>query len=269
MIDSESVSETEICSETEKTALEYDDEHVRSIRDFIEREYDHMESTLMPSKLTATSIKGRYLDDEASSHTIQRKKKSDKQKRPSFLEETGMTGAERGIALHLAMQFIDFGKCSSRESIEREVQRLKDIRVLSVAQAESVEVDKIYGFFMSELGQKLLMSDKIQREFKFSLLCDKSVYEIGAEAVKISDIQGDSVLLQGVIDCYFELSDGTIAVLDFKTDNVNEAYLQRHVKNYEDQIKSYAYALERITNKHVSESYLYFFKTESTVKMRL
>ncbi len=238
------------------------------INAFIRKDYPYSTSTMTPSKITATSIKGRYLDNEAVTNGVSRSKNAEKKKRPRFLEETGMTGAERGIALHLAMQFIDFDKCAKRESIAKEISRLKSLRILSCTQADSIDVDKIYDFFRSDLGEKLLSSKRIFREFKFSLLCGSEVYDIGAEAVKNRDIKNDSVLLQGVIDCYFELSDGTIAILDFKTDNVNKAYLDKYVKNYEDQVKSYAYALERITGKHVSESYLYFFKTGSAVKLR-
>jgi len=253
----------------EEKTIEAVKENTAELSAFIHKEYDYSESALLPSKLTATAIKGRYLDNEVTAETSAKRSKAEKQKRPRFLEEAGMTGAERGIALHLAMQFIDFEKCSDTDSIAAEIDRLRNQRILSSAQAESIDVRKIYDFFTSELGKKLLNAKHINREFKFSLLCDKSVYETGSKAVAIRDIKGDSVLLQGVIDCYFELSDGSIAVLDFKTDNVNEAYINRYVKNYEDQIKSYAYALERITNKRVSECYLYFFKADRAVKLQI
>ncbi|NLD87226.1 MAG: UvrD-helicase domain-containing protein, partial [Clostridiales bacterium] len=247
-----------------RPAADTDEEKIARIREQLGYQYEHLVATSVPSKLTATSLKGRYLDMEAVSGTPGKITYS---KTPSFLsEEQQMSGSEKGIALHLAMQFIDFKKCLSLEGIASEINRLREKRILTEKQAESVEPEKIHRFFISPLGKQLMSSPEFYREFKFSILCDVSINEEGAEAVKNTP-QGDSVLLQGVIDCYFVLPDDTLSLLDFKTDNVTGTFVEKRAKEYGEQIKSYAYALERITGKRVSEKYLYFFNADRAVKV--
>ena len=74
------------------------------------------------------------------------------------------------------------------------------------------------------------------------------------------------MLLQGVVDCWFE-TDGGITVLDFKTDRVTEEDLELRVAHYRPQVEAYAQALSRIFEKEVKESYLYFFQLNRFVKL--
>ena len=48
--------------------------------------------------------------------------------------------------------------------------------------------------------------------FKFSILTDAGAYDPAAA--------GEQVLLQGVVDCFWQEADG-IVILDFKTDYLN------------------------------------------------
>ena len=68
------------------------------------------------------------------------------------------------------------------------------------------------------------------------------------------------VLVQGVIDAWFEEADGTITVVDFKTDRVKaengeEILLERH----SEQLRLYALAVEQLTEKKVGKCVLYSF----------
>ena len=64
------------------------------------------------------------------------------------------------------------------------------------------------------------------------------------------------VLVQGIIDVYFEEEDGLV-VLDYKTDKVFHA--QDLVVRYRAQLEYYAQALERLTGKKVKERCMYSF----------
>ena len=69
--------------------------------------YPHRGAADLPSKLTATQIKGRAQDQEAAEHAAPPSRQGQPITRPNFIaEEKGLTPAQRGTALHLAMQYL-------------------------------------------------------------------------------------------------------------------------------------------------------------------
>ena len=110
---------------------------------------------------------------------------------------------------------------------------------------------KIAAFFDTEIGRKLRTGCPCLREFKFSILDDGSHYGDGLE--------GEQVLLQGVVDCALLEKDGII-VLDFKTDHVTESTVAAAAERYRLQVQTYAEALSRIYEMPVKAKYLYFFQ---------
>ena len=66
------------------------------------------------------------------------------------------------------------------------------------------------------------------------------------------------ILVQGIIDAFFEETDGLVLV-DYKTDYVEKGQEQELVKKYQKQLWYYARALERVWKKTVKEAYLYSF----------
>ncbi len=223
--------------------------------------YPHEAAVRLPSKLTATGLKGRFLDKEAAEEAemLETGAKSYVFDRPKFAaEDSPLRGAERGVALHLVMQYIDYKKCGSIEGIKAEIERLSARKIITARQAEAAEPDKILGFFRSELGRSLLEAEDILREFKFSLLVPAEEYFGGGE--------GEKILLQGVVDCCFE-KDGFLTVIDFKTDFVTEESQYERAETYRPQLEAYAKAMERITGKPVAKSILYFFRTNQAVEI--
>ena len=231
----------------------------------------------LPSKLTATQLKGRDLDAEASEEvgvsSAQEAGVSDGVAsapaerasrahfdRPRFASERlGLTPAQKGTALHLVMQYIDFSRCDSVEHIDAEIRRLVEQRFLTPQQGESVEPERILTFFTSPLGQELVGASALRREFKFSLLAPAQRYYPGIGS-------GEQVLLQGVVDCYFETSEG-ITVVDFKTDRVHGEKLEERAREYAPQLRAYGDALEEITGKPVRRKVLWFFSEGRAVEV--
>ena len=113
--------------------------------------------------------------------------------------------------------------------------------------------------FASELGKRILGADSIQREFKFSLLCDAG--QIFGSAA------GEQLLLQGVVDCCIE-EKGQLTVIDYKTDRVKTAEeIAQRARHYTIQLQSYAAAMERICGKPVKECVLYFLNAGKAVSL--
>jgi len=228
--------------------------------------YPYLSYADIPSKLTVTSMKERFLDTEADQnatcpigHDLHRHNI----RRPHFVMKQGLTAAERGTALHLAIQFVRFEMCRSLDGVETELKRLHTLRILNNKQYESVSAQNIYAFFCSDLGKRLMSSAEYFREYKFSILSHPDLFHADATAIQ-KPFGDDAVLFQGVIDCCF--SEGEeLVLLDFKTDRFtsDEEIRQR----YQFQMDAYGFALERITGKHVKERFLYLFSINKYLKI--
>lgn len=220
--------------------------------------YPHAAAEKLPSKVTATELKGHEEPDaEAVSLAV---KPHAPFRMPDFAKkDKPLTGTEKGIATHLVLQTMDFAKGGSREEIEGEVQRLCAQGFLSRREAEAVDVAAIAKLFASDLGRRMRGCSQVLREFKFSLLCDaEEIY--GAAA-------GEQLLLQGVVDCCLDEPDGLV-IVDYKTDRVRTTQeIAERGKRYRGQILSYARAMERIHGKRVKQCLLYFITPGKTLEI--
>ena len=230
---------------------------VEALGDALKFRYAHIAASRTPSKQTATSRKGRVKDQEAAENTDQTKLVARNWRKPSFLGSK-MHGAAYGSAIHSVLQYISYEKCLTLEGIREEIRRLANQRFITMEQSEMVDPTVLHRFFCSEIGQKLCSGTAYIREFKFSILDNGEEY--GAE------LEGEQVLLQGVVDCALLEEDG-ITILDFKTDYVTEDTILESAENYRLQVQTYAHALERIYQKPVQKSYLYFFRLDRFVEV--
>ena len=100
----------------------------------------------------------------------------------------------------------------------------------------------------------------MHREFPFAVLVPaNTVY--GEDAP-----ESDDVLLQGIIDMFVEMDDGTIHIYDFKTDYIaDETDEAAKVEHYRPQLAVYATALEAIYHKSITDKNLVFLRTGSQV----
>ena len=221
--------------------------------------YPYREAADMPSKLTATGLKGRFADAEVrdEARELQRVRRT-LRAQPRALSQQRLTPAQRGTALHMAMQFLDFAQTDSREAIEAQVKAMAEKKLLSPEAAQAVDAERLEAFFLSELGQKVKAAEKLRREFKFSLLADTRALRDPAYLALVPEPDADTILFQGVVDCFFEEEAG-ITLLDFKSDRVTQAAADETAKSYAPQLEAYACALSRITGKSVKAKYLYFF----------
>ena len=214
-------------------------------------------ATAMPSKQTATQLKGREKDEEAAQNSGIQRTFQRNWRKPSF---TGTTsgGQEYGNAIHKVMQYIRYEACGDLAGVKGELDRLVEQRFVTAEQAEAVSCETIFRFFDSELGAKLRMGNNVLREFKFSILDDAGRYG--------DDLDNEQVLLQGVVDCALIEDDG-ITIVDFKTDRVTDRSVTEVADRYRTQIDAYAQALSRIYQTQIKEKYLYLFHLGEFVQL--
>ncbi len=158
--------------------------------------------------------------------------------KPAFMEETQLTGAQRGTVVHrvLALLQLEPLRENLQEGLWQEMNRLLACGCITREENDVISHKSLMQFFQSALGQKMLESPVVRREWSFNLRME------------------ENTLLQGVIDCAFQ-ENGSWVLVDYKTDRIQdeEAFVQR----YAMQLEWYAKALERITGKGVKEMWLY------------
>lgn len=212
--------------------------------------YSHRAATVTPSKVTATQLKGRAIDQEIAEGTLPARRTAAPEK-PRFLQEKrGLTGAERGTAMHLAMQFLPLDTPAASEAVTAFAETLTARRLLTLEQAAALDIPALARFLASPLAERIRTAPQVWREYRFALLTDAGIYDVAAA--------GEEILLQGVADCVFETTAG-LTVVDFKTDRVTAAETSQRAEAYRPQLDAYAGALSRILEKPVTERILYFF----------
>lgn len=167
-------------------------------------------------------------------------------KKPDFIEKTNrLSAALRGTIIHFVMQNIDLAKTNSLGEIEGQIKDMVDRGMLDESFVFALDTGAILAFFQSDIGMRMKNADKIEREVKF--FTDVSALEIfpGID----ESVKDETVLLQGVIDCYFE-EDGEIVIIDYKTGNIDRP-------EYEKQVEFYAKGLSKVLKKPVKETVVY------------
>ena len=251
----------ETLEKSEKNALPEEDEEntaetgALGIREALDWRYPYAGAEDLPSKLTVSELKAGQERDEDSSYAV-----SEPQPRRTIDLSDGerpLTAAERGTAVHLSLQFIDYSRCGTLEGIKEELARLYGLGHLRESQYRAIDPQILLRFFRSDVGQRILRADKVYREQRFTLLEKASV---------LGGSDEDEVLFQGVVDCCFE-EDGALVVVDYKTDYVTAETLRDKAESYALQVRSYASAMERIRGLPVKEGVLYFLRIGEAVRV--
>ncbi len=212
--------------------------------------YRYEKSIKLPTKLTATTLPDEEKDEDAQPISREGHKTF---RLPDFTgDERPLTGAEAGTATHITMQFINFSRTGTMADIESEIARITALGLLSERQAKAVDRVSVLRFFSSETGKRILNADNVSRELRFSLLCPTEDF--------FEDADGESVLLQGVVDCLIE-EQGELTIIDYKTDYVTPDTLNDVTERYTKQLSAYALAMSRLTKKPIKGSLLCFLRS--------
>lgn len=218
-------------------------------------QYPFPEATRLQTKITATQLKGRPKDQEIAEGTWPSLLPVRIEK-PAFLTgERPLSAAERGTATHALMQYIALD-CAD---VAGEVERLVAEHRLTERQGRAVDTAAVERFLKSPLAGEMRAARRLWREYRFSLLVPGAQF--------LGDGAGEEeLLLQGVVDCFFETERGLV-VVDFKTDRVDGEDQRRRTEEYRPQIGAYSRALEQIFQETVERQVLYYFYTDTAVEL--
>lgn len=204
--------------------------------------YPYETVTALPAKVSVSSLK-------TEKETVLVPK-------PDFLEKKAPGGASYGTALHKIMEHLVPEENISPEKVKALIDLLVSQSIIEKSEADMIAPVKIAKFYASSVGKRILGSNAVYREQPFEVqikICD---------AYPELKTENESILLQGVIDCFFEEDDGLVLV-DYKTDRYADV-AEIHEK-YDRQLELYKYALEKITKKPVKEKIIYLFSTDTYI----
>ncbi len=167
------------------------------------------------------------------------------------LPKQQLSGAERGTLYHYVMEFL-----RRDEPAEDLLSRLAQKGLISAIEKDTINIAKIDCFRTGSLGRRFfdaLEKGKGFRERKF--IVGFPVQDVlGDRFTNLPD--GERIMVQGVMDMYFEEDDGLVIVA-YKTARVDDA--EELKDRYKRQLELYADAMEQITGKRVKETWIYSF----------
>ena len=163
------------------------------------------------------------------------------------------SGTRWGTLMHEVMQWLPL-QSYTRSSLRQALDSLALQGYLTDEERKAISEKRIYDFFQSDLGQRLLTAQRVERELPFSML-------FPANRVYPEMLDGEDLFLQGIIDTVF-LEEGSWVLVDYKTDRLDEEAL---VERYRIQLMLYKEALERLTPYPVKEVYIYSFRLERAI----
>ena len=172
-------------------------------------------------------------------------------------EEAAVSGAQRGTALHKALQYITPAADQTTATLRREIDAFVRQGLLSREEAKLVYVPVLAAFCQSDIGRRMAESPELHREYPFTVLL------AGGDPLPETE-KGEQILIQGVIDCLFREDDAWILV-DYKSDRLETADAFR--SRYAVQLALYKRAVEQITHRPVEETYIYSLHLQQEIRL--
>lgn len=207
-------------------------------------QYPYSDAVKVKSKYSVTELAG---GSTVSSDEILLQK-------PEFTREhEGLTAAQRGSAMHLVMEHLDFAKALEHGGsyIRETVEKLRSTGAFSEQEAKAIRIDQIQGFFAAPTGRRAAQARTLQKEREFILQ---------------KDVSGTQAIVQGIIDCFFEEEDGMV-IIDYKNSYVgSEAEEEELRQRYGEQLALYKEALEASWGRPVKETWLYLFYLKKFIR---
>ncbi len=186
---------------------------------------------------------------------------------PRFVQEVKENaGALYGTMVHRFLECLDFAGLPDFADekqglyfVKQQIDALCALGRMQEADAKRLNWKQLLGFLQSDTAKRMRAAAEqgaLEREKPFVML-------VPANLVWEDSRPEEDVLIQGIIDVFWEEADG-IVLLDYKTDHVDNA--QELGRRYKKQLELYADALSRFSDeKPVKEILIYSFALAETI----
>ena len=244
--------------------------------------HSHLENLHTKTSVSELKIAAMQEKDEAAFEMFEHPAKEEYI--PSFIQEKEetITGAVRGNAFHRVMELIDYPALyasifdalpenpevftkhvkEKNMALKVRLEGMLDAQVqsgrLTEQYRDAVSMRKLLSFFTDTIGYRMWRASAAGLLFREQPF----VYGIAANRLNPEFSSEEKVLIQGIIDAFFE-EDGKVILLDYKTDRVETP--EQLMDRYKAQLDYYTEAIEHIYGKKVEEKILYSFSLEMCV----
>ena len=168
-------------------------------------------------------------------------------------------GAVRGTAYHRALELLSFKDAASFGDLKAQLDAIKAQGLMAEEALRLVQPGVLWRFFQTPLAERMRRADEEGRLYK------EQQFVVGIPAREMDEADSDElVLIQGIIDAWFEDEDGAVLV-DYKTDRIGEGEEAVLLDRYRLQLIYYRRALEQITGKTVRQAFLYSLELQKEI----
>jgi ATP-dependent helicase/nuclease subunit A len=161
-----------------------------------------------------------------------------------------------------------------RHGVTEELTRLTEEKFLSRETAEAVRIDELERFFKSRFYQNLASATDVHRETRFNIFLPAEKFTESEDFAK--ELEGEKLLVQGVIDLFYTDADGKLVLCDYKTDRLSPAELrnplwaaQKLSARHGEQLAYYAKALEEICGRAPDRILIYSLPLGEAVEVKI
>lgn len=219
---------------------------INKLKDRLNFVYKYKELEGISTKVTATKLSSEGFESEYKLTS-----------RPEFMNKSKLNATKAGEALHKFLSIADLKR--AKQDLEGEIQKLKLEEKLSEAQANSIDKISVDRFLNSELYNRIVNSDELFREYRFSI--ELNLSDVYGEEFKNYE---ETVILQGAVDCIF-IEKGKAVIVDYKTDRYKdyEQLKERYIK----QLNLYSEAVKQCLGIEVKERIIYSLYLKDEIRV--
>lgn len=233
-------------------------------------EYPNPSLSDVPSKLSVSHLYPDVLDESDDFAQLEVEEDEEPVVIPKFmLSDDEANGAKRGNATHLFMQFFDFDSVE-KLGVEGEIERLTAQKFIFPNDAALINKRVLKNFFASEIAARMKKSKRVYREKRFIINYPAENFTLVAATKK--ELEGEKLLVQGIIDCAFFDENDELILLDYKTDYVPKEMTAEEGENFlkerhARQICYYKYACAQMFGTDCAHAYLYSFALNKLIEI--
>ncbi len=247
-----------------------DPELKQQLLEILHFQYPYQQQAKLPIKTTVSELKklGQQVDEEMSAilREVQEEMTAlimSEPTLPAFLKkEVEMKGSDRGTIIHKIMECMNFTSTNSKKDVIKIMDQLVEKGVLEKENISQISLTPLVTFLNSSLADRIRRAEQEGKVYK------EQQFVLGIPASEVNeDYQSeDVVLIQGIIDLYFE-EDDHIVLVDYKTDRIANGEEQILLKRYQKQLDYYAMAINRLRSKEVKEKIIYSFALQKEIRL--
>ncbi|MBQ9784681.1 MAG: UvrD-helicase domain-containing protein [Clostridia bacterium] len=178
-----------------------------------------------------------------------------------------------GTATHAFLEFCDYSALQ-RNGIDAECARLCAEGFLSPESVAIINRGQLEAFVASDLMGWIKEATRVRREQTFALFLPAKNLTKRAELAE--ELGEQTVFVQGSIDLLLEMPDGTLRLIDYKTDRILPeeredlaALSARMLSAHGDQLAAYARAVNNLFGRYPDDIRIYSLPLGATVPLQV